>query len=383
MKIIVNALGNRQGGSETFLIHLLPKLVQLDNSINFILIIWDDRAFIYQDMPDNVEIIRVPVRYRVSNVRRLLYENINIPLLYFKKCDLHFRADEMVPPLLYLFNIRTLAVFHATHHMLIPQHLGDSRLSTIYSRLIRYFSLKYVDIPVAVSYHEKAELSGHNPSAYKKIQVIYHGVDTLKFKPKKDASHGIILSDFPLKYVLSISNRNPHKNFYRLIQAYTELLKKADLEEHLVIVGKRISDFEENRIKNFIHRKNLSNKIHFFDFIENHELPIIYQNASAYVFPSLFETFGMTPLEAMACEIPVAVSNFGVMPEVCGDAAEYFDPLNVESITSAIERILLDETRRKELISLGLMHIQKFTWDDAARKYHRLLKTETLPRWSV
>ena len=228
-------------------------------------------------------------------------------------------------------------------------------------------------VPVTVSHHARGELSGLYPFAYEKIKVIYHGIDFNRFKPQYN-SESILQKKYRIgDYILSVSNRHAFKNYYNLIHAYHLLCERYNLKENLVIVGGVKSTREEERIERYIHENNLSGRVHLLDYIDQFQIGSVYQNAKAYVFPSTFETFGFTPLEAMACGIPTACSRFSCIPEICGSAAEYFDPLNIDDMVQAMKTVLFNEDRRKELINLGLRHVKQFSWHSAAVKYHELI----------
>jgi len=135
-----------------------------------------------------------------------------------------------------------------------------------------------------------------------------------------------------IKKQLSISDKHHHKNFVRLIKAYGILVNRYHINEHLVIIGRVKSLKEEKLLKQIISESKLENRVHLLDHIDQSELPNIYRKASVYVFPSKFETFGFTPLEAMACGAPVACAQCSAMPEICGSNVLYFDPDNEEDI---------------------------------------------------
>ncbi|GFO69222.1 hypothetical protein GMLC_28010 [Geomonas limicola] len=133
---------------------------------------------------------------------------------------------------------------------------------------------------------------------------------------------------------------------------------------------------EEKRIQQLIETAGISEYVHLFDKLDNKLLPAVYQRARAYVYASLYDSFGFTPLEAMACGVPCAVSRFSALPEICGSAAEYFDPFNVEDMAEAIANILNNEDRRRQLISSGLEQSSQFSWQKAAQQYHSLLTAD-------
>lgn len=191
-----------------------------------------------------------------------------------------------------------------------------------------------------------------------KITVTYEAADYITDEPAPIES----LAD--KQFIMYVGRPMPHKNLGRLIDAYTEL-KKTHPDLHLVLAGKKDALYEahERRV-----RDEGITGVTFTGFVSDAQLRWLYEHCQAYVFPSLSEGFGLPGLEAMAHGAPVASSNATCLPEVYGDAAEYFDPNSIQSIVTAIDRILTDETRRAELIALGQKQAQKYSWRRTAEQ---------------
>jgi glycosyltransferase involved in cell wall biosynthesis len=321
-----------------------------------------------------LRIIEINNNYVENSAKRLLFEHILLLKHHVAHhYDVHFRIDELVSPAFRLISAPTIAIFHATQHMLIPQHIGDSGLKLRYLNTMKSVAMHCATIPVTVSHHAKAELSGLYPFAHEKIHVVYHGVNHDVFRPSKlPYSHNKYQQKFG-KYILSVSDRHVHKNYRRLIQAYVSLVKNDCIEEKLVLVGRAKVADEERKIRKLIDGSNLQEKVQLLDYMDQIDIAQLYQGAVAYVFPSLFETFGFTPLEAMACGVPVACSRYSVMPEICGESVQYFDPLDIEDMARGISFVVKDESRRKELIQRGLERASYYSWRRAAEEYYKIL----------
>jgi len=372
MKVLINASGVRGGGGETYLLGLLPELLKVDPASNFTLIVPESRTYLYEQH-NNLDIVPIPQLVIQNSIHRFWHEHGKIvSFLRQGAFDLFFQADEMLSPLVTFLKIPTVAVVHATQHMLIPKQIGDSPAKLIYLNLIKTLTMRRASAIVTVSHHAKGELSGLYPSSRDLIRVIYHGINHAVFKPA-------LLKAKPLKhlgierYLLSVSDRHIHKNYYRLIQAFAWLYRNKAISEHLVLVGRpKVAD-EESRIKSFITSEGLQNRVHLLDYVDQKQLAEIYRGSAAYVFPSTFETFGFTPLEAMACGVPVTCAWCSAMPEVCGDAVEYFDPTATADMIRSIEVLLQDDRKRERLIQLGKRHAARFTWRKAAEQYYNLI----------
>lgn len=369
MHVLVNATAARGGGVETYIIGLLPELLKINPHDTFTLIVPENRAQLYGDHK-NLRVVPVPSRIIDSGFHRLLHEHVRVPQMLIRGTyDVFFQIDEMLSPVVAFLCKPTVSVVHATQHMLIPKQVGDGRVKLFYLNAIKALTMRKASAVITVSHHTKAELSGLYPSVRDRIQVIYHGIDQDVFKPATNPSSPLGAMSVE-RYLLSVSDRHAHKNYARLIKAYASLYKSKGISEHLVIVGRPKSSVEEKKLKTIIQSHGLMEKVHLLDYIEQAQLPKIYAGACAYVFPSTFETFGFTPLEAMACGIPVACAWCSAMPEICGDAVEYFDPYDTTDIVRAMETVLWDSQRRADLVALGGKRIKQFAWKQVSEKYH-------------
>lgn len=177
------------------------------------------------------------------------------------------------------------------------------------------------------------------------------------------------------QFIMYVGRPLPHKNLSRLIDAFA-MLQKSHPELILALAGKKYAmyDIHENRIK----KLGIKN-ILFTDFVSDAQLRWMYENCAAYIFPSLSEGFGLPALEAMLHGAPVVSSTATSLPEVCGDAAEYFDPYSPEDIAAKIDKVISDEKLRKDLIERGHKQARKFSWERMARQtlevYEKALKT--------
>ena len=223
---------------------------------------------------------------------------------------------------------------------------------------------------IAVSEFTKQDIIKQFKIAPEKVTVTYEGVST--FAKGQEASGGhTAQTGITGPYLLYVGNAYPHKNLDWLIDSLAEF-KLAGLK--LVLVGRE--DFFYKRLKELAASKEHSENVVFLGFVPDGQLKQLYHEALAYVFPSLYEGFGLPPLEAMALSCPVLSANTSCLPEVLGDAAIYFDPHDKQSLLSAILRVKEDEALRRQLIARGLAHSAKFKWQDCAEQtlaiYHKL-----------
>jgi glycosyltransferase involved in cell wall biosynthesis len=172
-------------------------------------------------------------------------------------------------------------------------------------------------------------------------------------------------------YLLYVGNLLAHKNLRRLLRAFSLIARKMPYK--LVIAGYKDSRYYPE-LETEVDALGHAEKVLFLDYVSADELPALYAGAKAFIFPSLYEGFGFPTLEAMACGCPVVVSNVASLPEVCGDAAYYIDPHNIESIAEGIYRVLTDESLRQSLINKGLERVKLFSWKKAAKEHIKIFE---------
>jgi glycosyltransferase involved in cell wall biosynthesis len=192
-----------------------------------------------------------------------------------------------------------------------------------------------------------------------KVVNVNCGVDPA-YRPNGDCY------ELPFPYLLSVSNRRPHKNELRLIAAFANA--KVDPQVHLVLTGNATPELLEA-----IEAENVSSRVDFLGMVPEDKLPALYRGAEALILVSLYEGFGLPVLEAMACGVPVVTSNVTAMPEVAGDAALLVDPRSVEQMSRAIETIVRDTELRRQLVEKGISRAAYFPWQNTVQKVQELL----------
>ncbi|MBN2365587.1 MAG: glycosyltransferase family 1 protein [Calditrichaeota bacterium] len=215
---------------------------------------------------------------------------------------------------------------------------------------------------IAISRHTKSDILRFYPVSPDKIEVIYLGNSLYK-----DQVYGESDPHLPLKFLLYVGNREGHKNFTRFIRAITPLLQE-DRDLFLVCAGGGSLSKAETTL---ITELGIINKVHHYP-VNDLELIRLYSHARAFVFPSLYEGFGIPVLEAFGCNCPAILSNSSSLPEIAGDAALYFDPEDENSIREIVSHLIDNENLRKQLIERGSERVREFSWKKTA------LKTATL-----
>jgi len=232
---------------------------------------------------------------------------------------------------------------------------------------------------LTISENTKKDLIEQLHVPKEKIEVIYNGVSdefTLIEDPKIFQK---TLSKYKIKkeFLLYTGVWRYHKNLPRLIEAFAILKQKKNIDISLVITGKPDPDYPETKEK--VKELNLTDDVIFTGLVDEEELIHLYNAANIYVFPSLYEGFGLPPLEAMKCGTPVVASNSSSIPEICGEGnAIFFDPYNVDDMAEKIEKVYRDADLQAELIEKGMAHASRFTWQITGQKIYDAIIRSTL-----
>jgi glycosyltransferase involved in cell wall biosynthesis len=276
-------------------------------------------------------------------------------------------------------------IFHGTDHLLPPLDKAG-QVFTIHDLIFRLYPqyhlplnrwflalmlpkfMRRADAVIAVSENTRRDVVRLMSIPEEKIVVIYEGVPP-QFCPVTDThvlEHARARYGLPPRYLLFFSTIEPRKNLITLLDAYAELLRRGDEIPALVVMGRKGWLYQETL--RHINQLGLSGRVILTDWVAAADVPTVLSMADVSVFPSLYEGFGLPPLEAMACGVPVISSNSSSLPEVIGDAGIMVEPRDVAGFANAISRILHDEPLRRDLSARGLVQASRFTWERTARE---------------
>jgi glycosyltransferase involved in cell wall biosynthesis len=243
----------------------------------------------------------------------------------------------------------------------------STRLDSLIYRRWLPFTLPRVDGVVTISEASRADLQRFMKVAPEKVWNVSGGVGP-QYQPasaeriaRVRQQHSI--GDAP--YFLFVGSVQERKNVRRSLLAFAELCKRG-LPHHFVIVGAKQWKYEE--ILNTLTSLEVKDRIHFTGYVDEADLPALYTGAAAFVFPSLYEGFGLPVLESLACGTPAVTSTVSSLPEVAGDAAPMVDPLDVDALADALYRLATDVTLHAALRQKGLAHVRQFTWAQTAQR---------------
>ncbi len=241
----------------------------------------------------------------------------------------------------------------------------------IYGRVVVKWLARNATRVTTVSRATAADVMKYFGLPEKRIDVIWNGIDHERFKPtERGAADGYLKAHFQRgnPYFIYLARlEHPGKNHVRLIEAFEMWAERNPELKHELWLGG--ADWHGAEV---IHARAasspLSGRIRLLGFVRLEDLPLLYAGAEAMIYPSLFEGFGLPPIEAMACGTPVISSGCGSLEEVTGTACLRIDPLKVETMAEALARVSLEPTMRADLIRRGLEHAAQFSWDRAAEK---------------
>jgi alpha-1,3-rhamnosyl/mannosyltransferase len=239
-------------------------------------------------------------------------------------------------------------------------------IESVFTRL----ALRRVGRIVAISNSTARDIERISPGAGKRTTVVHLAADPV-FGPGQPDPEVLHRLGLPGKYILTVGTIEPRKNHLALIRAYEALPEKLRSEHGLVIVGKR--GWKCGRIMQAISRLAADGNLRYLEYIGDADLAQVYRGASLFVYPSLYEGFGLPVLEAMRCRVPVITSNNSSLPEVGGDSAFYVDSQNPSQLARSMERILSDQKLAREMSANGLGQSSKFSWHKAAQKFYEII----------
>jgi glycosyltransferase involved in cell wall biosynthesis len=262
-----------------------------------------------------------------------------------------------------------------TIHDLLPNLFPET-----YPRIKYYFQyilpqlIQASTAIITVSDRTKKDIEKYFKCGDRPIHVVYQSYRSDIFKPIDRLQQERVKKSYNLdRFVLCVGETRPYKNIRRLIEAFSQI-KFPDLK--LAIVGK-INKMDET-ISQFPQQLGIDDRIRFLGFVPDKDLAALYSAAEAFIFPSLYEGFGIPPLEAMACGCPTLVSRVASLPEVCGCAAYYVNPLDVNSIAEGISQVIQNDRIRNYLKVQGLEQARKFQKNDLGDRILNILQDPTI-----
>lgn len=358
-RIAIDARKIRDFGIGTYVRNLILELAEADTDNRYFLLVGPDDVDALPDLPEHFEAVvqRAPV-YSLRELYALSWQLLRL------KIDL-YHATHYVLPL--WVPCKAVVTIHDIIHLLYPEYLPN-RLAFYYAeRMIRH-GLHRGDRVITVSHNTRSDLRDYFGVAGRKIEVVHNGIENA-FRKELDAEvRNRRLHQLGLKtgYVLFVGNPKPHKNLDNVVKAYAQAVRGGDIDAPLVCVGDRSGI--EQKIRRRAEQLGLEDRIILLGHVAQEVLPAIYQGAKLFVYPTLYEGFGLPVVESMASGVPVITSNTSALKEIAAGYAHLVSPMDVDAMAGAIRRCLLDEEHHKSLRVAGLRRSQDFSWKRAAEQ---------------
>jgi glycosyltransferase involved in cell wall biosynthesis len=363
VRIAIDARKLRDYGIGTYVRNVLRHLARIDRETDYVLLCRLEDCGIAAELGPNFRAI--PESAPAYSIR----EQIAVPLdLRRERADLFHAPHYVLPP---LTPCRSVVTIHDCIHLQFPQYLPH-RLGYAYARSALWIAAHRAARVLTVSEASKRDILRYFSVPPGKVDVIYNAIDERYGQLPSDEDISRVRERYQLNdpYVLYAGNIKPHKNLERLIEAF-HLLRRGSLDHvKLLIIGDEISKYAT--LRRAVHRYKLHQHVRFFGFVPDKTLAVLYRLAGVFVFPSLYEGFGLPPLEAMASGTPVITSNVSSLPEIVGDAALLIDPYEPAAIEQAMRRVLTEPALRDDLRHRGLERVKEFSWERSVRRIRQV-----------
>jgi len=369
MKIAINTTSAVAGGGVTYIKNLLTYLSKINtNHRYFILTTLAGKEIFYFQHP-NFTFLSFRMASR-NPLLRILWEQLILPFILKKEgVDVLFSPGNICP------------LFSTIPNVVMIQNLApfDDAIITA-ERKIQKYRLKLLKILTIASIKRAKKVIFISKKAIhdmkslglslKHANLIYHGKNEELFHENVNIhKKQQIINKYNLdKFILYVSNIHRYKNFFELIQAFAMIHHKIDNEIKLVLVGRCFDDGYYDEMIRFITEKGIEERVLFLGEVPYDELSFLYASCKLFVYPSTCENCPNILIEAMACGAPILASNVEPMPEMCGNAAVYFDPMNPITMADTIFRTITDKNLILTLKENSLKKAEDFLWENAIKK---------------
>jgi glycosyltransferase involved in cell wall biosynthesis len=350
--ISTSVIARGRSGIGQYLLGLVRALLDQQSGHQYVLFVLESDAHLFQFAEGRAQIVKVPERFRPA-LKDILWHQTQLPK-FVKQLGIDVLHVPSYRRLLWSGSCARVGTVHDLAAFSVQGKYDLARM--FYGRVVAKALVWRQDKVIAISQTTSDDLKKYFGLPQERISVVHNGLDHARFfaaKPNR------FKHDAPcFLYVSRLEH--PAKNHWRLIQAFNQFKESTRSNWKLALAG---GDWHGAEV---IHRaakeSPFADDIHMLGFVSDAELPDLYRAADVFVYPSLYEGFGMPPVEAMACGCPAIVSPRGALAEVVGDAAYIVNPEQIDSIRLAMERVATDQNARAQLRAAGLERAQKFDW---------------------
>ena len=374
MRIAIDAhmIGERETGNESYTRNLLRGLAALQDD--------DNQYQVLTPNPDGLRaVIPLPSRFEVVRVRpaaSALRIPVGMPMAVRASKSELLHVSYIAPPVPLC---PTVVTIHDLSYLAHPEWL--SARVRLQLRLLIPPSLRRAACIIAISEFTKRDLIARYGTPADKIMVVPEA-PAAEFTPLPDAALRPLPAGVREPFILAVGNLEPRKNLATLIEAFGDLVRRG-FGGLLLVAGK--DKYQGEQAAGTVARMGLQSRVIFTGYVDDPTLRLLYNRAALFVYPSLYEGFGLPPLEAMACGCPVVASQATAIPETVGDAAILVDATSVAALAEAMRRVLNDPDLARRLSVEGRARAAQFSWERTAELTRRVYKdaktpSPTLPR---
>jgi glycosyltransferase involved in cell wall biosynthesis len=363
MKIAIDARKWRDYGIGTYVRNVVRHLAQLDRETTYLLFCNPADESTLRDLAENfVPVVDTSAGYG-------LREHVSLPLKLRRLGAELLHSPHYVRPL--FCTVPSVVTIHDCIHLLFPQYLPN-RMAFRYARYVMGSAIRNSGVVFTVSEASRADILRFYPATDPaKVHVVPNAIDAELLVDPGEAERDRVRERYQIRgrFVLFAGNVKPHKNLERLIRAFARVRCQEGNEDlRLVLIGDDVSRYAS--LRRTAEEAGVRQEVRFFGFVPHETLAALYRMATVFAFPSLYEGFGLPPLEAMACGTPVVTSRISSLPEVVGDGALLVDPYSEDDIAQGIARVLDDQDLRARLIERGLERAAGYSWARSVRQIH-------------
>ncbi len=363
MKIVIDGRWIKQTGIGRYVEETLRGLLERDHGNEYVLMIRPEDRDKLDYKADNLELVDAPEpwftfreqtsfwwRLRIQKADLMHFTNFDFPILY--------RGRFVIT----IYDLTLLEFKNIHRKKMLPfyYHFKDMVMRFVLKQGVRRSEL----ILVPTEYVKNGLVEKYKVAS-RKVIVTSAAAEMPYKRPRVD----LLKFGINKPYLLYVGNAYPHKNLERLVIAFGKLITEYMLDYQLVIAGRK--DHFHEQLEKDVAEVRLDDRVIFTGYVSDAELAGLYKKASLYVFPSLSEGFGLPALEAMSYGVPVASSNATCLPEVAGEAAEYFDATDTAEMAKVMAALLADKDRQQVLIDRGYEQLKKFSWSATAELTHK------------
>ena len=354
MRVAIDARKLHDFGIGTYTRNLLRHLARIDREHEYVLLCQQPDLGIGTQLGPNFRTVLEP------SPNYSIQEQFHIPwVLHRERPDVFHAPHYVMPPAV---RCRSIVTIHDCIHLMFPQYLPN-RAAFLYAKASMWSAARRSHRILTVSEASKRDIIRFFNIPAEKIVVVYNAIDERFGITPSDEAIARVRERYQLdhRFVLYVGNIKPHKNLVRLVEAFDQLRARGFDDLTLLIIGDEISKLPA--LRRAVHSHKLHKHVRFLGYLPDETLAVLYRLADVFVFPSLYEGFGLPPLEAMACGAPVVTSNVSSLPEVTGDAAVLVDPYDAASIADGTAQVLSDPALREKMRAKGIARARQFSWE--------------------